>query len=48
MTLIPVEMNLRVFRKKQEKSLTFITSIKNYILMMAGQCIALLLCGVLT
>ncbi len=47
-TLIPVEMNLRVFRKKQEKALTFITSIKNYILLMAGQCITLLLCGVLT
>ncbi len=47
-TLIPVEMNLRVFRKKQVKSLTFVTSIKIYILLMAGQCIALLLCGVLT
>jgi 1,4-dihydroxy-2-naphthoate octaprenyltransferase len=47
-TLVPVEMNLRVFRKKQEKSLTFITSIKNYILLMTGQCVALLLCGVLT
>lgn len=47
-TLVPVELNLRVFRKKQEKALTFITSIKNYILLMAGQCIALLLCGVLT
>jgi len=47
-TLIPVEMNLRVFRKKQEKALTFITSIKNYVLLMTGQCIALLLCGVLT
>jgi 1,4-dihydroxy-2-naphthoate octaprenyltransferase len=47
-TLIPVEMNLRVFRNKQVKSLTFITSIKNYIVLMAGQCIALYLCGVLT
>ena len=47
-TLVPVEMNLRVFRNKQVKSLTFITSIKNYIVLMAGQCIALLLCGVLT
>jgi 1,4-dihydroxy-2-naphthoate octaprenyltransferase len=47
-TLVPVEMNLRVFRKKQEKTLTFITSIKNFILLMAGQCIALLVCGVLT
>jgi len=47
-TLVPVEMNLRVFRKKQEKALTFITSIKNYIVLMAGQCIALLLCGVMT
>jgi 1,4-dihydroxy-2-naphthoate octaprenyltransferase len=47
-TLIPVEMNLRVFRKKQVKSLTFVTSIKIYILLMTGQCIALLLCGVLT
>jgi 1,4-dihydroxy-2-naphthoate polyprenyltransferase len=47
-TLVPVEMNLRVFRKKQEKALTFVTSIKNFILLMAGQCIALLLCGVLT
>lgn len=46
-TLIPVEMNLRVFRKKQEKALTFITSIKNFILVMTGQCVALLLCGVL-
>jgi 1,4-dihydroxy-2-naphthoate polyprenyltransferase len=48
LTFIPVEMNLRIFRKKQEKSLTFITSIKNYVILMAGQCIALLLCGVLT
>jgi len=47
-TLVPVEMNLRIFRKKQEKALTFITSIRNYIFLMAGQCIALLLCGVLT
>lgn len=48
LTIIPVERNLRVFRKKQEKALTFITSIKNFILLMTGQCIALLLCGVLT
>jgi 1,4-dihydroxy-2-naphthoate polyprenyltransferase len=47
-TLIPVEMNLRVFRKKQEKASTFITSIKNFIFVMTGQCIVLLLCGVLT
>ena len=48
LTIIPVEQNLRVFRKKQEKALTFITSIKNFIFLMTGQCIALLLCGVLT
>jgi 1,4-dihydroxy-2-naphthoate polyprenyltransferase len=47
-TVIPVELNLRVFRKKQEKALTFITSIKNFIVLMTGQCIALLMCGVLT
>ncbi len=46
-TLVPVEMNLRTFRKKQDKSITFITSIKNFVAVMAGQCIVLLLCGVL-
>lgn len=46
-TLIPVERNLRVFRKKQEKAMTFVTSIKNFVVMMSGQCIVLLLCGVL-
>lgn len=48
LTIIPVELNLRVFRRKQEKSLTFVTSIKNFIVLMTGQCVALLLCGVLT
>ena len=48
LTVVPVERNLRVFRKKQEKAATFITSIKNFIVLMTGQCIALLLCGVLT
>ncbi len=48
LTIIPVELNLRVFRKKQEKALTFSTSIKNFIVLMTGQCIALLLSGVLT
>jgi len=48
LTIIPVERNLRVFRRKQEKAVTFSTSIKNFILLMTGQCIALLLCGVLT
>jgi 1,4-dihydroxy-2-naphthoate polyprenyltransferase len=47
-TLVPVEMNLRVFRKKQDKASTFVTSIKNFIVLMTGQCIALLLSGVLT
>lgn len=44
-SIIPVTKNIRVFMEKQEKSTTFICSIKNYIIIMSADIIALLLCG---
>jgi len=46
LTIVPVERNLHQFRQKQIKADTFMTSIKNYIVLMASQCIILALCGV--
>lgn len=46
-SIIPVTKNIRVFMEKQEKSTTFICSIKNYIIIMSADIIALLLCGLL-
>lgn len=43
--IIPVTKNIRIFMEKQEKSTTFICSIKNYIIIMSADIIALLLCG---
>jgi 1,4-dihydroxy-2-naphthoate octaprenyltransferase len=33
-TIIPVQKNINVFFKKQEKAVTFVTSIKNFIIIM--------------
>lgn len=44
-SIIPVTKNIRIFMEKQEKSTTFICSIKNYIIIMSADIIALLLCG---
>lgn len=44
-SIIPVTKNIRIFMENQEKSTTFICSIKNYIIIMSADIIALLLCG---
>ncbi|NLK85910.1 MAG: UbiA family prenyltransferase [Clostridiaceae bacterium] len=36
LTLIPVQRNIRVFLKHQDKAVTFITAIKNYVLIMGS------------
>jgi 1,4-dihydroxy-2-naphthoate octaprenyltransferase len=36
LTIIPAQKNISAFSKKQEKSETFITSIKNYVIIMGG------------
>lgn len=46
LTIVPVERNLHQFRQRQIKAETFMTSIKNFIVLMASQCFILLLCGV--
>lgn len=46
-TLIPVQKNINLFFKKQEKATTFITSIKNYVIIMATDCLLIFISGFL-
>jgi len=45
LSIIPVQKNIKQFMEKQEKSLTFICSIKNYIIIMASNSLAIFLSG---
>ncbi len=45
LSLIPVHKNIKYFMEKQEKSSTFIYSIKNYIIIMASNSLAIFLSG---
>lgn len=44
-TLIPVQKNINIFLKEQDKATTFITSVKNYIIIMAADCFLIALSG---
>lgn len=44
-TLIPVQRNIRVFSKKQEKGETFIVSVKNYVIIMGALTILIFVSG---
>ena len=46
--LIAVRKRVAVFRARQVKGETFVTSIQSFILLMSGQCLALAACGVWT
>lgn len=47
LTIIPVQKNIRVFLKKQDKATTFNVSIKNYVIMLGSGTLLLLLGGAL-
>jgi 1,4-dihydroxy-2-naphthoate octaprenyltransferase len=47
LTFIPVQKNIGLFFKEQKKETTFMTSILNYILIMSGNVVALLLAALL-
>lgn len=47
LTIIPVQRNIRIFWKKQEKSTTFNISIINFILIMGGNALAIFLSVIL-
>lgn len=47
LTLIPVQKNIREFRKKQEKETTFVLSIRNFIVIMGADVVLIFLCGLL-
>lgn len=44
-TIIPVQKNINQFYKKQDKAKTFILSVKNYVLIMAANCLLILISG---
>lgn len=46
-TIIPVHLNVKTFSRLQTKDGTFITSIKNYILIQGGNLLALLISGII-
>ncbi len=48
LTLIPVQKNISIFLKKQEKENTFNVSIKNYIWIMNGNILGFVLTGLIT
>ncbi|HPU59044.1 MAG TPA: prenyltransferase, partial [Candidatus Avimonas sp.] len=45
LTLIPVQKNINIFLKEQDKATTFITAIKNYIIIMAADCLLIAASG---
>ncbi len=45
LTIIPVQKNMNIFRKKQDKEETFILSIKNFIIIFALHCLLIFLGG---
>lgn len=45
LTIIPVRKNIKIFYKKQEKSSTFLTSIKNYLLIMGALTLTIFISG---
>jgi len=45
LTIIPVQKNINIFFKNQDKSTTFITSIKNYVIIMATQSLLVFISG---
>lgn len=47
LTIIPVQRNINIFWKRQEKATTFITSIKNYIIIMGSLTITVFISAVL-
>ncbi len=47
LTIIPVQRNLNIFSKKQEKSVTFITAIKNYVVIMGSNTALIFVAGIL-
>ena len=48
LTLIPVQKNISIFLKKQEKENTFNVSIKNYLWIMNGNILGFVLTGLIT
>lgn len=44
-TIVPVQKNIAAFFKKQDKATTFVLSVKNYMLIMGGNSLVLLLCA---
>lgn len=44
-SIIPVQKNIKIFMEKQEKSSTFLCSIKNYIIIMSTNSLAIFLSG---
>lgn len=47
LTIIPVQKNINVFFKKQDKAETFIVAIKNYIIIMASTTLLIFICGLI-
>lgn len=45
LSIIPVQKNIKYFKEKQEKSTTFIYSIKNFLIIMNVNCLTIFLCG---
>ncbi len=45
LSIIPVQKNIKYFNEKQEKSTTFIYSIKNFLIIMNVNCLTIFLCG---
>ena len=46
-TLVPVQRNINIFLKKQDKSTTFITAVMNYVIIMAADCLLIAAGGLL-
>lgn len=44
-TLIPVQKNIRIFQRKQDKGVTFFCSIKNYVILMGADAGLIFICG---
>lgn len=47
LTIIPVQKNINTFFKKQEKATTFITAVKNYVIIMAAESLLIFVSGFL-
>ncbi|MDD2361793.1 MAG: UbiA family prenyltransferase [Oscillospiraceae bacterium] len=45
LTVIPVQKNINIFYKNQDKSTTFITSVKNYVIIMSAECLLVFISG---